>query len=245
MVDRRDILAQQFAQQVGQMESGNNPGIGYHDRSRSSAYGQFGFTAPTWAAMQRANPALPADITQATPEQQRVAFEQLKAVNGRELTRYGVPVTNGSIALAHVLGPAGARDYMRNGTFSAEAVAANGGSDKLRAIAERRLALDAPGGSSAPGESSAPGSDPYTSIIDSGTWDPPQPPAPAAAGDDADWSRAMDFFGKAMSKQGRDSAGPDAASIVKPRTFADPIPGEMPPRQKAMAIAAALQRDMV
>ena len=233
--DRRDFLAQQ----IGQLESGNKPWIGYHNRAKSSAYGQYGITAPTWAGLRRTNPSLPADITQATPEQQRVAFDQLSAANGRQLTGYGLPVTDGSRALAHLLGPAGARDYMRNGTFSAEAAAANGGNDKLRVIAERRLALGAPSGSSAPD------SDPYTSIIDSGTWDPPQPPAPAAAGDDADWSRAMDFFGKSLSKQGRDSAGPDAASIVKPRTFADPEAGEMPQRQKARAIAAALQRDMV
>jgi len=235
MVDRRDTLAQL----IGPMESGNNPGIGYHNRSRSSAYGQFGFTAPTWAAMQRANPALPADITQATPEQQRVAFDQLSAANGRQLTGYGLPVTNGSLALAHLLGASGARDYIQNRTLSADASAANGGEGKLRAIAEQRLALDAPGGSPAPG------GEPYTSIIDSGTWDPPQDAAPAAAGDDADLFSALNFFGKSLSKQGRDSAGPDAASIVKPRTFADPEAGEMPQRQRARAIAAALQKDMV
>jgi hypothetical protein len=189
--------------------------------------------------MQRANPALPADITQATLDQQRVAFDQLSAANGQQLSGYGLPVNPGSLALAHLLGSTGARDFMRNGILSPAAAAANGGEGKLRAIAERRLALGAPGGSPAPG------GEPYTSIIDSGTWDPPQDAAPAAAGDDADLSSALNFFGKALSKQGRDSAGPDAASIVKPRTFADPEVGEMPQRQKARAIAAALQREMV
>jgi hypothetical protein len=241
MVDRRETLAQQ----IGRMESGNNPGIGYHNRSKSTAYGQYGFTDPTWAGLRRTNPLLPADITQATLEQQRVAFDQLSAANGQQLAGYGLPVNPGSIALAHLLGARGARDYIQNGTLSPDASARNGGEGKLRAIAEQRLKLGAPNASPAPDGSPAPGGEPYTSIIDSGTWDPPQDAAPAAAGDDADLSRALNFFGKSLSKMGRDSAGPDAASIVKPRTFADPVAGEMLPGQRARAIAAALQKDMV
>jgi len=255
MVDRRNFLAQQ----IGQLESGNNPGIGYHNQSRSTAYGQFGITGPTWAGLRRTNPLLPADITQSTPEQQRAAFDQLNAANGQQLAGYGLPVTTGSLALAHFLGAPGTRDYMQNRTISSAAAAANGGEDEARRIADQRLAMVEPG--EMPEryvrEMPAVASEPE---VTSGTamapgintdGDPGGPaghgsgPAPEAAEKGADYAGALKSFGKALSKMGRDSVGPDAASIVKPRTFADPEAGEMLPRQRARAIAAILQRDMV
>jgi len=255
--DRRDYLAQQ----IGQLESNNNPGIGYHNRSMSTAYGLYGFTAPTWAGLRRANPSLPADITQATPEEQLAAFNQLKDANGRQLTGYGLPANTGSLALAHLLGPAGARDYMQNRTLSPDAIAANGGEDATRRIADQRLAMVEPGAmpeqyvgvqpavATPPGSGMAPDMAMAPGINTDG--DPGGPaghgsgPAPADAEKGADWAGALKEFGKSLSKIGRDSAGPDAASLVKPRTFSDPEAGEMLPRQKARAIAAMLQRDMV
>tara|TARA_R110000822_G_scaffold132056_6_gene269220 strand:- start:4962 stop:5711 length:750 start_codon:yes stop_codon:yes gene_type:complete len=246
--DRRDFLAQQ----IGQLESNNNPGIGYHNRSRSTAYGQYGFTAPTWAGLRRTDPTLPADITQATPEQQRAAFDQLNAANGQQLAGYGLPVNTGSVALAHLLGAAGARDYMQNRTLSPEASAANGGEDALRRIADQRLAMLAPGEMpeqyvrELPAVASGPEMASGTTMASAATAAPEAGgAAPADAGDGAGWAKALEFAGKALSKQGRASVGPDAASIVKPRTFADPEAGEMLPRQRARAIAAILQRDMV
>lgn len=254
MVDRRDSLAQQ----IGRLESNNNLGIGYHNRSRSSAYGPYGFTAPTWADLRRTNPSLPADITQATPEQQRAAFDQLKDANGQRLTGYGLPANTGSIALAHLLGAAGARDYMQNRTLSPEAIAANGGEDALRRIADQRLAMVEEG--EMPNQyvrempAMATPADAGGMAMASGIntdGDPGGPgghgsgPAPEGAEKGADWAGALESFGKSLKKMGRDSVGPDAASIVKPRTFADPEAGEMLPRQKARAIAAMLQRDMV
>lgn len=260
MVDRRDSLAQQ----IGRLESNNNPGIGYHNPSRSSAYGLYGFTAPTWADLRRTNPTLPADITQATPEQHRAAFDQLNDANGQRLTGYGLPANTGSIALAHLLGASGARDYMQNRTLSPEASAANGGEEALGRTADQRLAMVAPGEmpnqyvrempavATPPGSETAPGMAMASGINTDGDPGGPgghgsgaAPEAPAAAGDAAAMARALYFSGKSLSKMGRDSAGPDAASIVKPRTFADPEAGEMLPRQKARAIAAILQRDMV
>jgi len=251
--DRRDILAQL----IGPMESGNNPGIGYHNRSRSSAYGQFGITGPTWAGLRRTNPLLPADITQSTPEQQRAAFDQLNAANGQQLAGYGLPVTTGSLALAHFLGAPGTRDYMQNRTISSAAAAANGGEDAARRIADQRFAMVAPGEmpeqfvrelpAVASGPEMASGTAMAPGINTDG--DPGGPaghgsgPAPAEKG--ADYAGALEFFGKALSKMGRDRVGPDAASLVKPRTFVEPEAGEMLPRQRARAIAAILQRDMV
>ena len=246
-IDRRDFLARQ----IGQLESGNSRTIGYHG-PKSSAYGQYGFTAPTWSEMARRNPALPADITQATPDHQRAAFDMLADANGRQLTGYGVPVHDGTLALAHGLGAKGAADYLRDGTLSEAAMAANGGRDALDAIARRRLAMGQDGAQ--PARDAAVASAPE---VTSGTamtprintdGDPGGPaghgsgPAPAEKGAEkgADYAGALEIFGKSLSKMGRDIIGPDAASIVKPRTFADPAAGEMLPRGKALAIA--LQR---
>lgn len=253
--DRRNFLAQE----IKRLESGNNPGIGYHDPSRSSAYGPYGFTAPTWAGLRRTNPTLPADITQATPEQHLAAFDQLNAANGRQLAGYGLPANTGSIALAHLLGASGARDYMQNRTLSPEASAANGGEEALRRIADRRLAMvepsempeqyvrEMPAVATSPGSEMAPGMAMASGINTDG--DPGGPGGHGSGAADAekgaDWAGALESFGKSLSKMGRDSVGPDAASLVKPRTFADPEAGEMLPRQKARAIAAMLQRDMV
>jgi hypothetical protein len=239
------------------LESNNNPGIGYHNRSRSTAYGQFGFTAPTWASLRSTNPSLPADITQSTPEQQRAAFDQLNAANGQQLAGYGLPANTGSLALAHLLGAPGARDWMQNRTLSPAAAAANGGEEALGRIADQRLAMVAQGEmperyvrkmpAVASGPEMASGMAMTPGINTDGDLGGPaghgSGPAPAEKG--ADYAAALEIFGKALSKQGRASAGPDAASIVKPRPFADPEAGEMLPRQKARAIAAMLQRDMV
>jgi len=282
-IDRRNFLAQQ----IGQLESGGNPGIGYHNRSRSTAYGQFGITGATWAGLRRTNPSLPADITQSTPEQQRAAFDQLSAANGQQLVRYGLPANTGNLALAHLLGAPDARDYIQKGTLSAAASEANGGEDALRRRADQMRAMLAPGEmpeqfvrelpavasgpEMASGTAMAQGEMPEQYVRElpavasgpemaSGTamapgintdGDPGGPaghgsgPAPEAAEKGADWAGALKSFGKSLSKMGRDSVGPDAASLVKPRTFAEPEAGEMLPRQKARAIAAILQRDMV
>jgi len=249
--ERRDFLAQQ----IGQLESNNNPGIGYHNRSRSTAYGQYGFTAPTWASLRSTNPLLPADITQATPEQQRAAFDQLNAANGQQLVGYGLPANTGNLALAHFLGAPDARDYIQNRTIRPAVAAANGGETAARRIADERLARVDPlpeqyvgvqpavaTPADAGGMAMAPG------INTDG--DPGGPaghgsgPAPETAGVSRE-AQALKEFGESLEKMGRDSAGPDAASIVKPRTFAEPEAGEMLPRQRARAIAAILQRDMV
>ena len=249
-IDRRDFLARQ----IGHWESRNDPTMGYHG-PRSSAYGQFGITGPTWAGLRRTNPSLPADITQATPEQQRAAFDQLNAANGQQLAGYGLPVTTGSLALAHFLGAPGTRDYMQKGTISLAAAAANGGEDAARRIADQRLAMVAPGEMpeqyvrempAAPLEAEmAPGMAMASAApaVEAGGGTPAI--EPKNAGDNAGLAGALKYFGKSLSKMGRDSAGPDAASLVKPRTFAEPEAGEMLPRQKARAIAAMLQRDMV
>jgi len=175
------------------------------------------------------------------------------------LAGYGLPVTTGSLGLAHLLGASGARNWMQNRTLSPDAIAANGGEEALGRLADQRLTMVAPGEMPEQFVRTLPAA-PSEPDVTSGMamapgintdGDPGGPaghgsgPAPADAGDGAGWAGALKSLEKSLSKMGRDSVGPDAASIVKPRTFADPEAGEMLPRQRARAIAAMLQRDMV
>jgi hypothetical protein len=127
---------------IAQNESANNPTIGYHDQSRSTAYGPYGMTAAAYQDARRANPALPADITQATPEQQTAAQNAYTQQNTRYLQSYGVEPTPGNLAAAHFLGARGLSDYLKSGTISPMAAAANGGEDRVRQIVDQRLGMN-------------------------------------------------------------------------------------------------------
>lgn len=154
------VPQQQYNQYIAQNESGNRPDIGYHMPGKSTAYGPYGITAGAYQDARRANPALPADIAQATPEQMDQAQNAVTANNARYLQNYGVEPTQGNLALAHFLGAKGASDYLKSGYISPAAAAANGGEDRVRQIAQQRLAM---------------GQAPV-----SGAAAPAQPPAPAA-----------------------------------------------------------------
>ena len=124
---------------IAQNESGNNPTIGYHDQSRSSAYGPYGMTAGAYQDARKLNPALPQNITQATPEQQTAAQNAYTQQNAKYLQAYGVEPTPNNLSAAHFLGAKGLSDYLKTGTISPMAAAANGGEDKVRQIVQQRL----------------------------------------------------------------------------------------------------------
>jgi hypothetical protein len=124
---------------IAQQESGANPAIGYHDQSKGTAYGTYGLTGGAYQDARKANPALPQDITQATPEQQNQAMTAYTNQNAQYLKNYGVEATPGNLAGAHFLGARGLADYLKSGTISPAAAAANGGEDKVRAIVNARL----------------------------------------------------------------------------------------------------------
>jgi hypothetical protein len=104
---------------TAQMESGNNPNIGYHDRTKGSAYGTYGLTSAAYQDVQRANPQFAGrDITSLTPEEQTQAYRTYTGLNANALQRFGVEPTEANQRLAHFLGAKGAAEYLTNGTVS-------------------------------------------------------------------------------------------------------------------------------
>jgi len=136
---------------IAQAESGNRPNIGFHDRTKSTAFGPHGITQGAYQDARRVNPALPTDITQASQEQLAQAQTAFTQQNAKYLQSYGVPVNANTLSTAHLLGAKGLNDFMTKKDeqgrpyLSPAAQAANGGYDKLAAIANQRL-----GGAMAP-----------------------------------------------------------------------------------------------
>jgi hypothetical protein len=130
---------QQYNQSIAQQESGGRQDIGYHNQQLSSAYGPYGITAGAYEDARRANPNLPADIRQATPEQMTQAQNAVTQNNARYLQSYGVPVTNNTLQAAHFLGAKGLSDYLKTGYISPAAAQANGGVERVKQIVNARL----------------------------------------------------------------------------------------------------------
>lgn len=130
---------------IAQQESGNRPDIGYHDKSKSSAFGLFGITAPAYADARRVNPNLPEDITKATSEQQTEAHNIITNNNARFLQSKGIEPTPGALSTSHLLGANGLYKYMTQKDeqgrpyLSPQAQQANGGYDNLARIVNGRL----------------------------------------------------------------------------------------------------------
>jgi len=135
----------EYNRQIARAESGLKPDIGYHDRARSTAYGQYGITQRAYEDARRINPNLPADITQATPEQMTQAQNAVTQNNAMYLQSYGVPVNQNTLSAAHFLGAKGLSDYLKTGYISPAAAQANGGVERVKQIVQQRL-----GGTMAP-----------------------------------------------------------------------------------------------
>jgi hypothetical protein len=140
------VPPQDYNTYTAQQESSGNPNMGYHyPDGRSTAYGMYGITAPAYRDIQAANPAFAnRPITSLSPEEQGQANQTLRGVYGQQLKAQGVEPTEGNIRLSHLLGARGAQRYLESGYLSPEAIAANGGEQKLRAIAESRMGSVAP-----------------------------------------------------------------------------------------------------
>lgn len=130
------------AQYLAQNESGNNPNIGYHDQSKSTAYGTYGITAPQYQEIQRANPAFAnRPITSLTPQDQTTALGTSNDVYARQLQAKGIPeVTPGMINAAHFTGAGGLHHFLTTGgEVLPQIAAANGGEENARRIINQRL----------------------------------------------------------------------------------------------------------
>jgi hypothetical protein len=146
---------QQYNARIGAQESGNRADIGYHDRTKSTAAGQYGLTAGAYQDARRSDPSLPEDITQATPEQQTQAMNIFTQKNAQYLQSYGIAPTENTLAAAHFLGAKGLANYLRDGTISPAAAAANGGEENVRRIVNARLGGQAAAASGATGRPTA------------------------------------------------------------------------------------------
>ena len=124
---------------IAQQESGARPDIGYHDRSKGSAYGTYGMTAAGYEDARKLDPSLPQDITQASPEQQTAAQNAYTQQNAKYLQNYGVEPTPNNLAAAHFLGAKGLSDYLKTGQISEAAAKANGGAENVKRIVDQRL----------------------------------------------------------------------------------------------------------
>jgi hypothetical protein len=137
-------VPQDYANYVQQNESGANPNIGYHNPQKGTAYGAYGITAPAYQDVQKSDPYFAGrDITSLSQEDQNRALNVYTQNNSRALQNYGVETNPGNLSLAHFLGAKGASDYLKNGTVSPAAAAANGGEDRVRQIAQQRLQFGA------------------------------------------------------------------------------------------------------
>ena len=138
-------------------ESGNRPDIGFHNTALSTAFGPTGLTAAAWQDARRADSSLPEDIRQASQEQLARGQNLYTAQNAQALQKFGQPVNPNTLSTAHLLGAKGLNDFMTRTDeqgrpyLSPAAQAANGGYDKLAAIANQRL-----GGAMAPASGGIP-----------------------------------------------------------------------------------------
>jgi len=153
----RPVVPTDYNQRIAGMESGARPDIGYHAPGKSSAYGTYGITNAAYEDARRVNPNLPADITQATAEQQTAAQNAYTQQNAKYLQSYGVEVNPNTLAAAHFLGAKGLSDYLKTGQISEAAARANGGYENAKRIVDQRLGGQAAAASGAAQQNLMPG----------------------------------------------------------------------------------------
>jgi len=128
------------ASRIATNESGANPNVGYHDLSKSSAYGTYGITKAAYQDIQAANPKFKdRPITSLTPAEQTEAFNTYRQLSGNRLSQLGIDTTAPNLDLAHFLGADGAARFLKTGQVSDAAANANGGREKTIAIAQKLL----------------------------------------------------------------------------------------------------------
>lgn len=134
-------IPQAYNEFTARMESGANPNIGYHDQSKSSAYGTYGITQPQYQEIQRQNPQFAnRPITSLSPQEQGQANMTSRDVYARQLQAKGLDPSEENIRMAHLLGAGGTNQYLRDGTFNQAAIDANRGEENLRRMVEQRRA---------------------------------------------------------------------------------------------------------
>ena len=97
-----------YLAQVAQKESGNGAAVG-------NGGGIYQFTSGTWTSVRASHPDLnlPAQVGQASRDDQRAAAAALTADNAERLKAGGYDATPQNLYMAHFLGAGGATDFLR------------------------------------------------------------------------------------------------------------------------------------
>jgi len=202
-----------YAAYTQQQESGARPDIGFHyqpnaqGQRTSTAYGAYGLTAPAYQDVQAMAPEFAnRPITSLTPDEQTRALQLYTQKNSQALRQYGVDPNEANIRLAHFLGARGASEYLSTGAISPAAAAANGGEERVRQIAQQRLAGGAAPASAA---AAAPAAVAPSAVAPTAPAAPLMPPAVGAgaegtAGESAAQTQ-MSNAGAALAAAGSDT----------------------------------------
>lgn len=104
-----------YGARVAGYEGGSKNGGMVYNELGSGAYGPYQFMPGTWADVRTNNPNLnlPADMTQATAQQHRAAFDAFSAGNAKVLQAAGIAPTPENLYLAHRFGAGGATTMLR------------------------------------------------------------------------------------------------------------------------------------
>jgi len=143
-------------------------------------------TAGAYQDARRVNPNLPADITQANPQQLTQAQNAYTQQNAGYLKNYGIEPTQQNLQAAHFLGAKGLSDYLKNGQISEAAAKANGGEENVRRIVNARL-----GGQAAPASGATQQAQPQAQPVQQPQAQPTGPAAPYDMGDFAGVNQAV------------------------------------------------------
>lgn len=120
-------------------ESSGNFDIGYHNLDKSSAFGAYGLTEAAYKDIQKADPYFAnKPITELSPEDQTTAFKTYENVLADQLKARDIEPTTSNLRGAYLLGAKGLQDWQTKGELSKEAIAANGGRDKLLSVLKER-----------------------------------------------------------------------------------------------------------
>ena len=131
-------------------ESGNDYDRGYHyppgsgdagpNNRKTTAWGAYGLTQAYIDNARKLDPTLDKPLKQWTAADQDHAFQLGTSSNVKRMSTLGVDVTKHPEApsIAHALGPDGAAEWYKSGTLRPDAIAQNGGEEKLRAIIAQR-----------------------------------------------------------------------------------------------------------
>lgn len=116
----------QLATFTNTVEASGKQGLGFHDRSRSTAFGDYGITEYAYKDIAQANPLFKEKKLEAlSSTEQKQAFDTYMDVLGKQLKAKGVEVNDSNLARAWFLGSEGLRERLSSGNYLDSTLKAN------------------------------------------------------------------------------------------------------------------------